>query len=172
MNLVQLGVLSALVLASHDTGCSSSEWTPKPRRFHERLLTLDTHLDTPAHLVWKDWSILDRHRVDDDGSQIGLPRMIDGGLDSGFFAVYTPQGPVTPKVTSPPVMPGYFARLLFASWWRAHPDRFELALKADDAAAIAARGNACRVHEHRERLPLRGGSVAHGDVLQAGRSAP
>ncbi len=35
--------------------------------------------------------------VEDDGSQIDLPRMIAGGLDGGFFAVYTPQGPVTPE---------------------------------------------------------------------------
>lgn len=35
-------------------------------------MTLDTHLDAPAHLVWRDWSILGRHRVDDDGSQIVL----------------------------------------------------------------------------------------------------
>src|SRR6478752_4328406 len=73
----------------------AAEVDAKARAVHERLIVLDTHLDTPAHLVWNGWSILDRHRVEEDGSQIDLPRMIAGGLDGGFFAVYTPQGPVT-----------------------------------------------------------------------------
>ena len=67
------------------------------RALHERLVTLDTHLDTPAHFAWRDWSLLDRHDPSEDGSQVDLPRMIEGGLDGGFFAIYTPQGPVTPE---------------------------------------------------------------------------
>jgi len=88
-------LLGATALAHASDG--SVKVDARARAIHERLIVLDTHLDTPAHLVWKDWSILDRHRVEDDGSQIDLPRMIAGGLDGGFFAVYTPQGPVTPE---------------------------------------------------------------------------
>lgn len=107
---------------------------------HERLIVLDTHLDTPAHLAWKDWSILDRHRVEDDGSQIDLPRMIAGGLDGGFFAIYTPQGPVTPEGDIAARDAGLLRALAIREMVARSPDRFELALKADDAAAIAARG--------------------------------
>ncbi len=113
---------------------------PRPRAIHERLIVLDTHLDTPAHLVWKDWSIVDRHGVDDDGSQIDLPRMIAGGLDGGFFAVYTPQGPVTPEGDIAARDAGLLRALAIREMVARYPDRFELALKADDAAAIAARG--------------------------------
>src|SRR5262245_56193544 len=88
----------ALILALGSGSVSAaSRVDARARAIHERLITLDTHLDTPAHLVWNDWSIVDRHHVGDDGSQIDLPRMRDGGLDGGFFAVYTPQGPVTPE---------------------------------------------------------------------------
>lgn len=107
---------------------------------HERLITLDTHLDTPANLVWKDWNVLDRHHVEDDGSQVDLPRMIEGGLDGGFFAVYTPQGPVTPEGDLAARDAGLLRALAIRELVARYPDRFELALKAGDAAAIAARG--------------------------------
>lgn len=112
----------------------------RARSIHERLLTLDTHLDTPAHFVWKDWSILDRHAVEEDGSQIDLPRMIEGGLDGGFFAIYTPQGPVTPEGDRAARDAGLLRALAIRELVAAHRDRFELALSANDAAAIAARG--------------------------------
>src|SRR5262245_22797584 len=63
---------------------------------HQRLLVLDTHLDTPLHFGRPGWSILDRHRADLDLSQVDYPRMVEGGLDGGFFVIYTAQGPLTP----------------------------------------------------------------------------
>src|SRR3954467_9924891 len=71
-------------------GCATN-----PASLHESLLTLDTHLDTPALFEIQGWDFTRRHRVEEDGSQIDLPRMIDGGLDGGFFATYIPQGPLT-----------------------------------------------------------------------------
>jgi membrane dipeptidase len=40
---------------------------------------------------------MDRHDAAIDGDQVDVPRMIEGGVDGGFFAVYTPQGPRTPE---------------------------------------------------------------------------
>lgn len=57
---------------------------------HDDILTLDTHIDigagygTPA----LDPSVLNR-------AQVNLPSMRSGGLDAGFFIVYTPQGDLT-----------------------------------------------------------------------------
>lgn len=62
---------------------------------HERLLTLDTHLDTPMHFERQGWSFDDRHSLADDLVQLDLPRMTDGNLDGGFFVIYTAQGPLT-----------------------------------------------------------------------------
>lgn len=67
------------------------------RRLHERMLVLDTHLDAPANFVKPGWDVSDRHSFGDDGSQVDLPRMIEGGLDGGFWAIYTGQGPRTPQ---------------------------------------------------------------------------
>lgn len=66
-----------------------------PTDSHSRLLTLDTHLDTPLHFARAGWSFADRHDPSNDISQVDLPRMGDGALDGGFFVVYTAQGPLT-----------------------------------------------------------------------------
>ncbi len=105
-----------------------------------RLLTLDTHLDTPASLALPGWSITDAHNVADDYTQVDLPRMKKGGLDGGFWAIYTPQGPLdaesTRKARDFALMRGVAIREMVA----AHPESFALASKAADAAAIKAAG--------------------------------
>jgi membrane dipeptidase len=103
-----------------------------------RLLTLDTHLDTPAHFAEPGWDIMDRHSADTDASQVDYPRMVEGGLDGGFFAIFTPAKPLTPEGDHA----SRDAAILRASEIREmvarHSDHFALALKADDAQAIVA----------------------------------
>lgn len=84
--------LPYLLLVMAAAGCATN-----PAQVHQRALTLDTHLDTPALFEIQGWDFTQRHRVEDDGSQIDLPRMVEGGLDGGFFATYIPQGPLTPE---------------------------------------------------------------------------
>src|SRR5215831_13273099 len=67
------------------------------RALHERLLCLDTHLDAPANFARPGWDIMQRHSYDEDFTQVDYPRMVEGGLDGGFFAIYTPQGALTPE---------------------------------------------------------------------------
>jgi membrane dipeptidase len=106
----------------------------------QRLLTLDTHLDTPASLALPGWSIMDAHTVQDDYTQVDLSRMKQGGLDGGFWVIYTPQGPLDPESTSKArdfaLMRGVAIREMVS----AHPESFALASKAADAAAIKASG--------------------------------
>lgn len=110
------------------------------RKIHEGLLTLDTHLDTPANFGRPGWDILDRHDVLKDGSQIDYPRMVEGGLDGGFFAIYTPQGPRTPEATRAARDAALIRGVEIREMVARHGDKFALALKADDAAKIAAQG--------------------------------
>ena len=74
-------------------GCTT---TGPPNDLHARLLTLDTHLDTPIHFRRAGWSFGDRHDHATDLAQLDLPRMADGNLDGGFFVIFTDQGPLTP----------------------------------------------------------------------------
>ena len=106
----------------------------------QRLLTLDTHLDTPASLALPGWSIMDAHEARQDYTQVDLPRMKKGGLDGGFWAIYTPQGPLdaesTRKARDFAIMRGIAIREMVA----AHPESFALAAKAADAPTIKAAG--------------------------------
>lgn len=130
-----------------------------PRSLHDRLLTLDTHLDTPANLGRPGWKITDRHDYPSDLSQVDLPRMKDGGLDGGFFVIYTEQGPLTPD--------GYAAASAHA-WKRVAqikamvagaPDQFAFATRAADAASIARTGKRFVFQSIENSYPL-GDSVA------------
>ena len=59
---------------------------------HERLFTIDTHIDTPtASLVKPGWNFGARHDHAVDHTQCDLPRMREGGIDALVFAVYLAQ---------------------------------------------------------------------------------
>ena len=109
-------------------------------QLHQKLLTLDSHLDTPASLDLPGWSIDEEHDVLHDFTQVDLPRMKKGGLDGGFWAIYTSQGPLTfegfRKARDFAILRGLSIRNMVA----ADPDNFALALEAKDAAPIAAKG--------------------------------
>src|SRR3546814_20852034 len=66
--------------------------------------------------------------------------MKKGGLDGGFWAIYTPQGPLTEegfrKARDFAILRGVSIRQMVA----ADPANFTLALEAKDAAPIAAAG--------------------------------
>jgi membrane dipeptidase len=137
----------ALIGATALAGCSimappaPQGISPETWAIHNRILTLDTHLDTPAFFdTVRGYDITARHDVERDGSQVDYPRMVEGGLDGGFWVIYMGQGPLTPE--------GYQAvrdaALLRATsihkMVAAHPDKFELALTSADAARIHASG--------------------------------
>jgi microsomal dipeptidase-like Zn-dependent dipeptidase len=64
----------------------------KARAIHERVITLDTHVDIdPRNFVAgpRDYTTA----ID---TQVNLPKMEKGGLDAAFFIVYVGQGPLTP----------------------------------------------------------------------------
>ena len=111
-----------------------------PRAIHERLLTFDTHLDTPSSLRRPGWSIMDRHDVKEDFTQVDQPRMVEGGLDGGFWVIYTPQGPRTPAGHAAARDTALQIAVRIHKMVAAHPAHFALATKAEDAAPIAAAG--------------------------------
>lgn len=132
-------VLACVGLACAGT-TTAGEIGERAARLHERLLVLDTHLDTPANLPRPGWSILDDHTHERDFAQVDLPRMRLGGLDGGFWVVYTGQGERTPAGNRAARDHGLARLAAIREMVAAHPEQFELALSADDAARIAASG--------------------------------
>lgn len=138
---IVLAASTALALLTAGPATSAPPKAADPAAaLQQRLLTLDTHLDTPASLALPGWSIMDAHSVQGDYTQVDLPRMKKGGLDGGFWAIYTPQGPLdavsTRKARDFALMRASLIREMVA----AHPESFALASKAADAAAIKASG--------------------------------
>lgn len=133
--LPALALLLAIPASAHQPRISAQD-----RRAHERLLVLDTHLDIPSRFDDGRWDFSQRHRYDQDLSQVDLPRMAAGGLDGGFFVIYTRQGELTPA--------GYAeardAALVRAAAIRRvigeNRARMGLALTADDAERLHRAG--------------------------------
>ncbi|MGK2910611.1 MAG: dipeptidase [Sphingobium sp.] len=133
-------LMGAALAALIPAGAQAQPVSKKDYQLHLRLLTLDSHLDTPASLDLPGWSIEEEHGVHGDFTQVDLPRMKKGGLDGGFWAIYTGQGPLTVegfrKARDFALLRGVSIRSMVA----ADPANFTLATEAKDAALIAAAG--------------------------------
>lgn len=139
-------VPGALLAATALAACTSmtpvsTMVSPDINAIHQRFLILDTHLDTPAFLdTAHGYDIMERHNVDRDGTQVDYPRMVEGGLDGGFWAIYMGQGPLTPEGFQTVRDTALIRAMSIRSMVATHSDKFELALKSDDAARINAAG--------------------------------
>lgn len=107
---------------------------------HKAAIVLDTHFDTPANFHRAGWDIMDRHSVAADGSQVDYPRMVDGGVDGGFFAIFTPQGPRTPEGDAKSRDAALLRAVEIHEMVAKHGAQFVLATKAEEAAPIVASG--------------------------------
>jgi membrane dipeptidase len=140
------GALKALVFASFawpalsQAAPAAPAVTPAVRAIHERLLTIDTHLDTPANFAKPGWDIMQRHDVATDGSQVDYPRMVEGGLDGGLFAVYTAQNARTPEGRAEARDAALKRAVEIHEMVAAHPAQFALVTTPDEARKVAASG--------------------------------
>lgn len=110
------------------------------KRLHESALVLDTHLDTPANFSRPGWRIADSHEQDADLAQVDLPRMKTGGLDGGFWVIYTGQGTRDPAGNRDARDHALERMVAIHKMLAANAADFQLALTADDAERIAAEG--------------------------------
>ena len=115
----------------------------KARAIHEKVITLDTHIDfLPGDLVGE------RNYTQRLETQFNLPNMIDGGLDALFFSIYVGQ---TRETQNPDAFkPAGYERaykLAVEKFDAVHrftreiaPDKIELALDAADVRRINRQG--------------------------------
>jgi len=146
-NLGKLALLAATALAASACATApagvdgSAGVDPKARAIHNSLLTLDTHLDIPAAFTSKrGYDFMALHDVDREGSNVDYPRMVTGGLDGGFFAIYLGQGALTPEAYATARDNALLRGVSILELVAAHPDKLELALTAADAPRIVAAG--------------------------------
>ena len=115
---------------------SEQQLLERARGIHERVITLDTHVDIST----SNFTAENNYTSDLD-TQVNLPKIESGGLDVAWFIVYTGQGPLNDE--------GYAAAYANAidKFDAIHrlseeiaPDRIGLALTSDDVRDIAAGG--------------------------------
>lgn len=110
------------------------------RKVQAEAINLDTHLDTPELFHQPGWKITDRHSFQKDGSQIDYPRMVEGGLDGGFWVIFTGQEARDAEGNRKARDAGLVRLAEIREMVAANPDKFELATTADDAVRIKAEG--------------------------------
>ena len=115
---------------------SEAALVSRARALHDRVLTLDTHIDIPLNYATRE--------VDpgvDGGFQVDLPQMREGGLDAGFFIVYVAQTERTPEneaQAKADAMTKFEAIHRMAE--EMYPEEIEIAYSADDFERIRASG--------------------------------
>ena len=125
-----------------------------PAEIHERLMVLDSHLDTPANFPKPDFDIMADNPTVLGEVQVDLPKMKRGGLDGGFWVIFTPQGPLTEEAYDAAYKGALARQDEILAMVAAHPDDFELAYTADDAERIAASGKRVVLQSIENSYPL------------------
>ena len=156
-----LTALAALISGpalAQDTAVSENE----ARAIHDRLLTIDTHIDIGGNYATRK---LDPGRF--TGAQVDLPSMRIGGLDAGFFIIYTGQGALDPAGfekarNAAEVKFRGIERLL-----QGYPDQVGLARTADDVITLAATGRRVVLIGMENAYPL--GQSVEDVAMWAGR---
>lgn len=89
--LVIVFVFTPLVL----TRGSEESLIERAKRIHGEAIVIDSHSDTTLRMLDPSWDFMERH----DNGHVDYPRMIEGGLDAMFLAVYMgKQNPEEPGV--------------------------------------------------------------------------
>ncbi|MBO6729359.1 MAG: membrane dipeptidase [Maricaulis sp.] len=154
MTAAAAALLAACGAPSGNDGESEAEFLARAAEIHDRILTLDTHVDTGPGF---GTPALDPGGPTD--AQVDLPKMREGGLDAAFFIVYVGQGALSAE--------GYAEahaeaenkyegiRLMLEN----HPDQISLAVTADEVEQIAATGRRVALIGMENAFPL-GPSIA------------
>lgn len=77
--------------SSEATKETEEELVARALEIHDRVLTLDSHADTPLRMIEPGFDMAERHDPNETGSKVDYPRMQEGGLDASFFAVFVAQ---------------------------------------------------------------------------------
>jgi membrane dipeptidase len=73
--------------------CAPGIKTPEERAkiIHEKVLTVDSHADTPWYLLQGGFDLAKRHDFEKEHSRVDFVRMKEGGLDAVFLAAFVGQ---------------------------------------------------------------------------------
>ena len=130
-----LALLLPAVVMAQEYSDPDALTRPQVLELHDSLLSLDTHVDIgPGHGT---------RDLDPGGlnlAQVNLPSMRVGGLDAGFFIVYTPQGNLDKAGYAKAVADAEEKYRGIVRMLRGYRDEIRLATTADEVEATVAEG--------------------------------
>jgi membrane dipeptidase len=146
LGLVAAAVLTGAAGCAEPAGQAGQDAAPeealvaRARAIHERVITIDTHVD-----INPDNFTAERSYATRLDTQVNLPKMEEGGLDAAFLVVYVGQNREADAFTPDGYANAYVqaVRKFVAIHHLVNtlaPDRIELALSAADVRRIAASG--------------------------------
>ena len=136
LNVAALALVAAFISAAS----GAADLSLADRSLHERLIVLDTHLDTPGQLERPGWSIMDRHNLQSDPAQVDYPRLVEGGVDGGFWAIFTYQRELTAQGYETARSQALKRAEQIQRMVAGNPSHFVLATEAEDANRIVSQG--------------------------------
>ena len=143
-----LALLAAAPAAGHDTV------SPSDRLLHEQMLVLDTHLDTPSLYERDGWDFAEWHEYAFDNTQVDIPRMEAGGLDGGFFVIYTRQGGLDPAAMAKARNDALMRAMAIQRVVAANPDKLAFATTADEVERLHKEGKRIVLQSIENSYPL------------------
>ena len=149
-----VAVLAACAPKAAEPPIEAAQAAATPAEIHDRLMVLDSHLDTPANFSRPGFDIMQDNPTILGEVQVDLPKMKRGGLDGGYWVIFTPQGPLTPQAYDAALKAALTRSDEIQAVAAAHPDEFELAYSADDAERIAAEGKRVMLQSIENSYPL------------------
>ena len=136
---ILLGFIAVVCVSCAQTDpreMSEDELVAYARSIHERVITIDTHIDIPSQYATDevDPGVRGRYQVD-------IPKMQEGGLNTGFFVVFVGQMERTPEnyaAAQAEAMNKFTA--IHRMTEEMYPDKIELAYSPDDVQRIFRSG--------------------------------
>ena len=122
--------------------------------FHESIAVFDSHLDTPALFHTADYLFTRRGTWEEDGTHVDLPRMNEGGLDGGFWVIFTRQGPLDEASYAAARTHGLMRQTAIREFAAKYHDKVGLAFTADDADRLLAEGKKVVFQSMENSYPL------------------
>ncbi len=138
--LIFCTLITMIIFPISGSGNPDKELMEKARIIHEKILTVDTHTDTPMMLRSPSFDIGKLNDPRKRGGKVDFPRMKKGGLDSIFFAVFIGQGPRTEEGREKAKQKAISLFKLIKKAVNDYPELAELALISSAAAEIEKKG--------------------------------
>ena len=117
---------------------SDEELLEQARKIHEKIVTIDTHTDTPLMFNRDGFDFSGKNP--ENRGRVDLTKMEKGGLDAAFFAVFIGQGDRTPEKYDQVHSTALSIFDAVKSSIDKNSDRAVLATKANEALSIKKQG--------------------------------